>query len=243
MDSIVVFTDGAAKGNPGPGGWGVVIATPDGRVTELGGGARHTTNNQMELTAAIEALRHLRGAAEPIALYTDSMYLINGITKWVHGWRGRGWTTAEGRPVLNRELWERLAALAGERGRGGISWRHVPGHADIPGNERADAIAVAFAAGRPIELYDGPLLKYPIAIHDLPDGAAPPVHRAGRRSASQAAPYSYLSLVNGQPARHATWAECERRVKGVSGARFKKAMTAADEADILAGWGCTSEQL
>jgi ribonuclease HI len=243
MDRIVVFTDGAAKGNPGPGGWGAVIATPDGHVTELGGGARHATNNQMELTAAIEALRHLRDAPEPIAVYTDSTYLIHGITEWVHGWRRRGWTTADGRPVLNRDLWERLAALVAQRGRGAIAWRHVPGHADVPGNERADAIAVGFAAGRPIELYDGPLLAYPVALHDLPDEAARPVSRSGRRPASQAAPYSYLSLVNGQPARHATWAECERRVKGVSGARFKKAMNAADEVEILASWGCTPEQL
>src|SRR5215470_10453636 len=160
-ERIVVFTDGAAKGNPGPGGWGVVIAAPEGHVTELGGGARHTTNNQMELTAAIEALRRLRDARQAIALYTDSTYLIRGITQWVHGWRRRGWTTADGRPVLNRELWEQLSALVAERGRGAITWHHVRGHSDVPGNERADAIAVAWASGRPIALYDGPLLSYP----------------------------------------------------------------------------------
>jgi ribonuclease HI len=240
---IVVFTDGAAKGNPGPGGWGVVIATPDGRVTELGGGAPHTTNNQMELSGAIEALRRLRTLPNRIALHTDSTYVMRGITEWIHGWRRRGWTTADGKPVLNRDLWEQLAALVAERGRGGIQWRYVRGHSAIAGNERADEIAVSFASGRPAALYDGPLLGYPFPVYDIPDHAALPPRKSGGAPAAKRAPYSYLSLVNGQPARHATWADCERRVKGVSGARFKKAMSAADEADILAAWGCDASQL
>lgn len=233
----IVFTDGAAKGNPGPGGWGVVIATPGGQVTEHGGGSHHTTNNQMELTAVIEALRHLRTTPGAVALHTDSTYVIRGITEWIRGWRRRGWTTADGKPVLNRDRWERLAELVAERGRGGIAWHYVRGHAAVPGNERADAIAVAFAAGRRIELYDGPLLRYPIAIHDVPEDTALPARSdSGRRPAKQM-PYSYLSVVNGQPMRHTTWADCERRVKGVAGARFKKAMSAAEETAILAAWG------
>jgi ribonuclease HI len=239
MERILVFTDGAAKGNPGPGGWGVVIATPDGHVTELGGGSRHTTNNRMELTAAIEALRHLRARPGAIALHADSAYVIRGITEWIHGWRRRGWTTADGQPVLNRDLWEQLAVLVG--GRGEMTWHYVRGHAAIPGNERADAVATTFAAGRRADLYDGPLIGYPVAIHDVPDDTALPAGGAARRA--RQAPYSYLSLVNGQPMRHATWADCERRVKGVSGARFKKATSAADEAAILAAWGCTPAQL
>ena len=235
---LVVFTDGAAKGNPGPGGWGAIIATADGRVTELGGGSRHTTNNQMELTAVIEALRHLRTTAGTIALHTDSTYVIRGITEWIRGWRRRGWTTADGKPVLNRDLWEALAELVAARGRGGIAWHYVRGHTAVPGNERADEIAVAFAAGQRPDLYDGPLLRYPIAIHDVPEDTSLPA-RSDRNSRSAKAPaYSYLSLVNGQPMRHTTWADCERRVKGVSGARFKKAMSAAEESAILAAWGC-----
>ena len=92
-------------------------------------------------------------------------------------------------------------------------------------------------------LYDGPLTGYPIPLYDIPDDTALPPRKSGGASAAKHAPYSYLSLVNGQPARHASWAECERRVKGVSGARFKKTMSAADEADILAAWGCTASQL
>jgi ribonuclease HI len=240
--TLVVFTDGAAKGNPGPGGWGVVIATRDGRVRELGGGAPHTTNNQMELSAVIAALRALRGAAEPIALHTDSTYVIRGITEWIRNWRRRGWRTAEGQPVLNRELWEELAALVEERGRKGIGWHYVRGHTAIPGNERADEIAVSFAAGQPIDLYDGALVHYPIAIHDLPDDTSLPARKPAGAPAKQT-PYSYLSLVDGEPMRHTTWADCERRVKGVSGARFKKAMSAGDEATILAGWGCSPDRL
>src|SRR5215471_5602787 len=108
QQEFVVFTDGAAKGNPGPGGWGVVIVTLDARVRELGGGAPHTTNNRMELTGPIEALLYLKPTAGPVAIYTDSTYVIRGIREWIPAWERRGWKTVEGKDVLNRELWERL---------------------------------------------------------------------------------------------------------------------------------------
>jgi ribonuclease HI len=237
--SIVVFTDGAAKGNPGPGGWGVVIVTPDGHVTELGGGAAHTTNNQMELTGPIEALRHLQRAPGRLAIYTDSTYVIKGIREWIWAWRRRGWKTADGGDVLNRELWEALARLVEHRGKGAIEWHYVRGHTGIPGNERVDEIATAFALKRREALYNGPLIRYPVAVLDLPDDTSVPKRTAGASSSSRskAAAYSYLSVVDGKPMRHATWPECERRVKGRSGARFKKATSAADEVVILRAWG------
>ena len=114
----VVFTDGAAKGNPGPGGWGAIVVTADAFVTELGGGAPHTTNNKMELSGAIAALEHVAAIRGPVAVYTDSTYVIQGITQWVWGWRRRGWKTAQGGDVLNRDLWEQLSALTGARARG-----------------------------------------------------------------------------------------------------------------------------
>jgi ribonuclease HI len=233
---LVVFADGAAKGNPGPGGWGAIVVSPDGRVTELGGGAGQTTNNRMELTAAIEALRHVGAAAARVAVHTDSAYVIRGIREWVHAWRRRGWRTAGGGAVSNRDLWERLAAAAGPTGR--VTWHYVRGHRGVPGNERADEIANAFAAGRRPRLYRGPLVRYDVAVLDIPDDtrlpARPAAAPAGRR---RTAAHSYLSIVDGRPVRHATWAECERRVKGRSGARFKKAMSPADEEAILRSWG------
>jgi ribonuclease HI len=235
---IVVFCDGAAKGNPGPGGWGVIVVTPDGQVTELGGRVAHTTNNRMELTGAINALAECRAVAGPVAIYTDSTYVIKGIREWIWAWRKRGWRTATGGEVLNRELWEQLGALVDARGRSTITWHYVRGHVGTPGNERVDAIADGLAQQRDVPLYRGPLNGYPVAILDLPDDTTVPARSAAQGSSSgkgQPA-HSYLSVVDGTATRHATWADCERRVKGRSGARFKKAMSAADEVAILRSW-------
>ena len=236
---IVMFTDGAAKGNPGPGGWGVVIVTPDGEVTELGGRADHSTNNRMELSGAINGLAAIADRPGPVAIYTDSTYVIQGIREWIWGWRRRGWKTAAGADVVNRDLWERLATLVDARGKGGIEWHYVRGHDGTPGNERVDAIADGLAQGRQVTLHRGPLADYPLPVLDLPsETGVPPRRAASARGSSSggARAYSYLSVVDGQAMRHATWADCERRVKGRSGARFKKAASASDEAAILRGW-------
>lgn len=239
---IIVFTDGAAKGNPGPGGWGVVIVTAERHVIELGGGSPHTTNNKMELGGAIAALRRIAGDSGPAAIYTDSTYVIQGVTQWVSAWRRRGWKTAQGTDVLNRDLWEELSELAGERPRGSLDWRWVRGHAGTPGNERVDEIAVSFALQQPTPLYDGPLDSYALEILQLPDDTALPKRPAGTSSGSRskAAAHSYLSVVDGVLMRHATWAECEGRVKGRAGARFKKATSAQEESAILRSWGIGS---
>jgi ribonuclease HI len=239
---ITLFTDGAAKGNPGPGGWGAIVVTPDGHILELGGGSPHTTNNKMELGGAIAALRHVADRPEPVVIYTDSTYLIQGITQWVWGWRKRGWKTAQGTDVLNRDLWEELSALTGARPRGGLDWRWVRGHVGTPGNERCDEIAVAFAAQSPVELYDGPLTGYSWPVLDVPDDTEVPKRRSSASTPKTAA-YSYVSVVGGVPMRHSTWADCERRVKGQSGARFKKSASAADETAILRGWGVDPDRL
>lgn len=244
----VVFTDGGAKGNPGPGGWGVVIATPD-RVIELGGGGSPVTNNQMELTSAIEALAYLDGTPGEVAIYADSTYVINGITNWIWGWRRRGWKTAEGGDVLNRELWERLSSLVDGRPKGSIAWHYVRGHTGIPGNERVDEIATACALRQPIDLYDGPFDGYSLQILNLPKDTSVPKRPSSSSSAGGGAgkakgpAYSYLSVVNGKPMRHSSWPECDRRVKGQSGARFKKSASQADEAAILRSWGFSPNDL
>jgi ribonuclease HI len=234
---IVAFSDGASKGNPGPGGWGVVIVTPDGLVIELGGREPHTTNNRMELTGAIQALDQVRDMPGRVAVYTDSTYVIKGISEWIWAWRRRGWKTAEGNDVSNRDLWERLASLVDGRGKAAIAWHYVRGHVGTPGNERVDEIADTLARQGEVTLYRGTLEDYGHAVLDLPSDTAVPKRSAAPATRGKgAAAYSYLSLVDGQLMRHSTWAECERRVKGRSGARFKKAKDAADETAIMREW-------
>ena len=133
---IEVFTDGACLGNPGPGGWGVLIIDGDER-RELNGGEPETTNNRMELLAAIRALE-ATPREQPLVLHTDSQYVKNGITSWIHGWKRNGWKNAAKKLVKNRDLWEALDAAVQNRD---IDWRWVKGHAGHPGNERADALA------------------------------------------------------------------------------------------------------
>jgi len=136
MTEVVIYTDGACKGNPGPGGWGAVLQA-GGHEKEMWGGEKLTTNNRMELTAVIEALASLRRRCS-IDLYTDSEYVRNGITSWIHGWKARGWRTADKKPVKNVELWQKLEALAAGHE---VRWHWVRGHAGHPGNERADQLA------------------------------------------------------------------------------------------------------
>ncbi len=133
---IVIHTDGACSGNPGPGGWGAVLQAGD-HVKELKGGAAHTTNNRMELTAAIEALAALKRPSV-VTLVTDSTYVRDGVTKWIHGWKQNGWRTSAKKPVKNEDLWRRLDELAHTHQ---VEWRWVKGHAGDRGNERADALA------------------------------------------------------------------------------------------------------
>ena len=136
--SVAIYTDGACSGNPGPGGWGAVLLY-GGHRREISGAARRTTNNRMELTAAIRALEALTRPSE-VALYTDSTYLRDGITRWLPNWKARGWRTAAKSPVKNRDLWEALDALSG---RHDVSWHWVKAHAGNAENERADTLARA----------------------------------------------------------------------------------------------------
>jgi len=136
MDKVEIFTDGACKGNPGPGGWGALLIAGEARK-ELFGGEAATTNNRMELRAVIEALSALTRPCQ-VVLYTDSQYVQKGISEWIHGWKARGWKTAARAPVKNADLWQALdAAQARHR----IDWRWVKGHAGHPGNECADGLA------------------------------------------------------------------------------------------------------
>lgn len=136
QEAVVIYTDGACKGNPGPGGWGVVLSCK-GRTKELFGGEFYTTNNQMELTAAIKALEALKKPL-PVRLVTDSAYIVDGMTKYLENWKAKGWRKADGKPVINAELWQRLDELASVHQ---VEWVWVRGHTGDAGNERADQLA------------------------------------------------------------------------------------------------------
>jgi ribonuclease HI len=136
QSKVVIYTDGACKGNPGPGGWGVVLRSAD-KEKHLHGGELMTTNNRMEMTAVIEALKALKMACH-VSLYTDSKYVMQGVTEWMGGWKARGWKTAGKDPVKNVDLWQEIDELLGKHQ---IDWHWVKGHTGHPGNELADALA------------------------------------------------------------------------------------------------------
>ncbi|MFB2939113.1 ribonuclease HI [Aerosakkonemataceae cyanobacterium BLCC-F154] len=152
-----IYTDGACSGNPGPGGWGVVVYFADDSVYEMGGAEALTTNNRMELQAAIAALEFLSQTEQkqPVTLYTDSEYVKKGITQWVNGWKNKGWKTAQGKAVLNQDLWETLDRLNTAK----INWQYVRGHAGNIGNERCDEIARNFSLGGTPTLKQPPTLE------------------------------------------------------------------------------------
>ena len=137
MTNITVYTDGACSGNPGPGGWGVLIVTGASENIELNGGEKHTTNNRMELTAAIEALKHFKQSTK-LTIFTDSVYVKEGISSWLNNWKARGWKTASKKPVKNEDLWKELDK---QNQIHDVSWQWVKGHAGHPENERADYLA------------------------------------------------------------------------------------------------------
>jgi ribonuclease HI len=159
-EKIIIYTDGAAKGNPGKAGWAAVILLEQnsggrGRIYEMGGRVEHATNNQMELTAPIEALKQLKKIdtqASPVynlEIFSDSKYVILGITEWIFNWQKNNWRNAAKKPVLNRELWGELYELTKKLK---PKWTYVKGHNEDKWNERADAIATSFASGEPVEL-------------------------------------------------------------------------------------------
>ncbi len=239
--STVIFTDGASSGNPGPGGWAAVVRSPKGDIHELGGFVDDTTNNRMELTGALRALASIAQVQGPVVLFTDSTYVIRGITQWIWGWKKRGWKTASGTAVTNQDLWQKLLSVTYAR-KPEVTWRYVPGHAGIPGNERCDRIAVDYSKGRFVNLFRGHEADYGVDLTLVPAPAPLPEMRKRDKKSKKKA-HSYLSEVGGDVVRHDSWASCEARVKGRSGARFKKAMSAAEEPSILQAWGMSPSKL
>jgi ribonuclease HI len=232
---VIIFTDGACSGNPGPGGWAAILVSPLGKVMELGGAAAHTTNNKMELTATSEALLALTRVktltTNEIKLYTDSKYVIQGITEWIHGWKRNSWKTSTGGDVSNKPEWEQLLEVSGKFK---IEWLYVPGHSGFAGNERCDEIAVAFSKNQSIILFKGDQKDYRLRLDDIPEAGATKV---GTRTKAKKGKALYLSYVDGKLNRDHDWKSCEARVKGKHGARFKRVDSPEEESAILYSWG------
>ena len=249
MKDVMIFTDGASRGNPGPGGFAAIIIFQDENnnrggvqdsrfmIKELGGWEEYTTNNRMEMKAAIAALREVESCklnAKRSVLYSDSSYLINGITKWVFGWQKNGWRTSNKEPVENQDLWEELLRVTiGQK----INWHLVKGHVGVVGNYRCDEIATAFADRNKIALYSGTLHDYKIKkILDISADPERATKNSQSKSNSRAKAFSYVSAIDGKVEVHQTWDECEKRVKGKSGARFKKVFSQSEEASLVKEW-------
>lgn len=238
---IIIYTDGASRGNPGSGGWGASISYPNGRIVEIGGAEGHTTNNRMELMAILKSLEHIRdnlGKAEAIEVMTDSAYALNGATRWVYGWYKNNWQTAEGNPVANQDIWEAIYQIIWYfKSKCDLNFTKVSGHSGVLGNERADLIATSFADGERILLYVGGGRDY---IKLLGDSVGHRVVEAKKveikKERAKGPAYSYLSQVGGLIEIHRDWKDCEARVLGKSGAKFKKAMTPEEEESIILSW-------
>ncbi len=232
-DTITIFTDGAAKGNPGRGGYGVVISYAD-KVVERGGHKARTTNNEMELMAVVEALKVVATDGIPVAIYTDSKYVVEGATGWIFGWQKNGWKTKADTDVINKALWQELIPLLKKVS---IDWHKVPGHVGIAGNERVDTIASTFAEKGTYELYDGPKSNYGFNVEDTSYDEAKAKDRSDARKRSAQKAFSYISAVDGVVQVHQTWAECEKMVKGKKGVRFKKSLDKGNEGEIVREFG------
>lgn len=156
---ISIYTDGSSRGNPGPGGWGAIVLNTN-TVTELGGRENMTTNNRMELMACIESLKTI-DLNSSVTLYSDSQYVIKGMTEWIDGWQRKNWKNSQKKDVLNRDLWEMMLEVSNGKN---IEWKYVKGHAENPGNNRCDEIATSFADNELTKLYSGPIDSYSIRI-------------------------------------------------------------------------------
>jgi ribonuclease HI len=240
-NTITIFTDGSSRGNPGRGGWGAVVIAADGKVYELGGREDHTTNNRMEIAAALGALVHVesRKIAGNIEINTDSAYLLQGITMWVFGWEKNGWKTKTGDDVLNQDLWRELYSITYRlKHKQPITWNKVGGHIGLLGNERADLIATNMADKAGQLMYVGSLSEYEKLIGgSVFEGTSDDKIAVKKKKSKNAGPaYSYVSRVGGKIETHKTWAECERRVKGKKGTKFKKVFSKAEEDSLKNEW-------
>ncbi len=241
---LTIYTDGASRGNPGKGGYAAIIIAGN-MVMEIADKKDHATNNQMEL-AAVEAVLSDSGALSwpgDVIILSDSMYVINGMTKWAKGWERNGWITSTKTPVENKAQWQNLLSLMKKYGKR-LSFEKVKGHAGDLYNERCDELAVDAALGKKPTLFSGTLKDYGFFLKEQGysgSPANPSSHKATNGQGATAAKakksdkpaYSYVSMVNGVVHADKTWAACEKRVKGAKGAKYKKVFSKAEETELM----------
>ncbi len=235
MKQITIYTDGSSRGNPGPGGYGFICIYPNDtdkmRIDERGGREEMTTNNRMELKAVIEALKffddnYAKNTPTTYEVRLDSAYVLNGSTKWLHGWKAKNWISSTKEEVKNIDLWQEMdSVLKGKE----IKWTLLKGHSEIFGNERCDEIATAYADNKKIDLYSGFLAEYKGAEEVLNIKVGAPTKKSSKNKSPA---YSYVSMVDGKISIDQTWDECKKRVHGKK-ALFKKSISKEDEGNIV----------
>ncbi len=239
-DEIIIYTDGSSLGNPGAGGWGAVIMAAE-KVAELGGREKESTNNRMEMTAVIEALKFIeerKVAGTIILVHTDSMYVLNGITSWIFSWVKNDWKTKTKEDVLNKDLWEILYKVQSNlKNKYEIEWVKVAGHSGVHLNERCDEIATGYSGETRPMLFTGSVKDYEKLFGSAGENHTKPTKK---KSSSKAKAYSYVSEVGGKVFADKTWAACERRVKGKSGAKYKKVFSEEEESELVGLWSLKS---
>ncbi len=236
---FTLYTDGACSGNPGPGGYGSIVIADLKYVTELGERFAQTTNNRMELQAVISGLNFIlaqKVSDAQVQVYTDSVYVIRGITQWVFGWKRNGWKNSAGDAVTNQDLWEELLSTV-HKISSKIQWDYVRGHNNDPGNERCDEIAVAFSKNDTIDLYSGAAAYYSFDVTVPAKTEVIPENNNWKKTAGEKKASWYLSLINGVVTKYSTWSECEAQVKGRPGVKFKKVASSMEEAELMKSWG------
>jgi ribonuclease HI len=246
----VIFCDGACSGNPGPGGWGAIVVVCD-HVVELGGFKSHTTNNQMEIWAAIQALDYLINQVQKlpkkIVIYTDSSYLIKVITKWIYGWIQNNWVTSQGEPVKNVDLLRELLKVVNQLKPSEIEWVYVPGHSGVVGNERVDEIAVAFSKQitPSLHLFNGKLADYPRShlLDSLPNHKKDATVDHNNKARAGKKPMGYLAYVNEVVYVFKTWSECAQATQGKSGAKYRKFSSPDEAISILRSWNVPDDKI
>jgi len=231
MKTVTIYTDGASRGNPGPGGWGAILMT-DKEVVELAGAEKKATNNQMELEAVVQALTYVlkKYKGYNVVLHADSAYVLNGISSWLDGWVRNNWLTATTKkPVENKMYWQTLLTLRDSLGKG-LRLVKVAGHSGHAYNDRCDELAVAAALGEDLRLFSGAVSGYEKMLVDTPPKS--PSKSKQQKANSKASAYSYVSLVDGKVFSDKTWGACEKRVKGKS-AKYKKVFSKAEETELV----------